>query len=147
MTVTALEIRHDKRDNQLNFGLDRATRDALATYFKLRWPSNTAKHGAREFDLTLDEARGIVACRTSIATLDRIWKHPNGGWAVLIPVMGAVIGETAEQFITEQRRRQLENARRISGLSRDYRAVCSVSSDRNTGVADQPPRRRSDDRS
>lgn len=146
MTVTALEIRHDKRENQLNFGLDRATRDALATYFKLRWPSNTAKHGAREFDLTLDEARGIVACRTSLATLDRIWKHKNGGWAVLLPVMGAVIGQTADQFLEHQRRLHSEAANRARNLARDYRAGAGVLPVRSGVVAPADPRQRGSDR-
>ena len=144
MTVTSMEILHDKRDNQLTFGLDRATRDALATYFKLRWPSNTAKLAAREFDLSLDEARGVVACRTSIATLDRIWKHKNGGWSVLLPVMGAVIGETAEKFIEKQRRSHLENANRLRGLARDLRNDPSVLPSRRDGVVVADRRKHSD---
>ena len=138
--VTAMEIRHNKREIQLNFGLDRATRDALATYVRLRWPTNTAKMTAREFDLTLDEGRGIVAGKPSLSTIDKIWKR--GGWEVLLPVMGAVIGQNAEDFLREQRKASLENARRTAGLCRDLRLGLGLLPDRGSGVGAEQPRLR-----
>lgn len=101
--------------------LDRATRDALATYARLRFPTGTAKHVAAEWGLTLDEARGLILGRTSLATLDRIWKHPKGGWSVLIPVMGAVVGETVDVFIEKERERHEQQAARLGALARSFR--------------------------
>lgn len=126
MQVTAMEILHGKREVQHSFGLDRLTRDALAAYARLRWPSGAAKHAAREWGLSVDEARGVVAARASLATIDRIWKHPAGGWAVLFPVMGAVIGQTAEDFLQHERKRHAELARRHGTLVRDLRAGPAV---------------------
>lgn len=104
MTVTAVDIRHENERNLPSLGLDRATRDALATYARLRWPSGTAKAVAREFDLSMDEARGLVAGRASQTTVDKIWKHPNGGWDVILPVLGAVVGHGVHQHFRKQAR-------------------------------------------
>jgi hypothetical protein len=123
MRVTAVEIRTQKWGNQHTLGLDRATSDALATYCRLRWPSNTAKHAAREWELSLDEARGIVGGRASRGTLDKVWKHPRGGWSVVFPVLGAVIGQTAETFLQQEQANHAALARRHATLVRDFRAL------------------------
>lgn len=102
MTVSYVEILHNERAEQRSLGLDRATRDALAAYCRAEWPSNTAKHVAREWDLSLDEARGVVAGRASQATADKIFKHSNGGWRVVLPVLGAVIGHGVDAFFRQQ---------------------------------------------
>lgn len=108
-----MEIRHNERAGLHNFGLDRATRDALATYVKLRWPTGTAKMAAREWDISLDEARGIVACRSSLATLDRIFKHKRGGWPVILPVFGAVVGQTIHEHLHEEIRNAAREQREL----------------------------------
>src|SRR5690606_657859 len=56
----------------------------------------------KRWGLSLDEARGAVAGRASQATVDKIFKHPNGGWAVVLPVLGAVIGHGVDQFFRQQ---------------------------------------------
>ena len=102
MTVTWVDISHNERAGQRSLGLDRATRDSVATFCRAEWPTNTAKHAAREWDLSLDEARGAVAGRASQATIDKIFKHPNGGWRVVLPVLGAVIGHGVDAFFRQQ---------------------------------------------
>lgn len=121
MRALALEISHLKVGSYHNNDLDKATRDALALYVRGRWPFHTAKMASREWDLSLDEARGLVAARTSLSTMDRIWKHKNGGWSVLLPVMGAVIGESLDQHIQKQREDHAQQDRRRDALLRDLR--------------------------
>jgi hypothetical protein len=122
MTVSAMEIRHNKTASGPSLGLDMGLREALATYVKLRWPTATAKMAAREWDLTLDEGKGLVNGRTSLATLERIIKHRNGGWDIAFAVVGAVAHETAEDFLASRRKQHVELARRHSSLVRDIRA-------------------------
>lgn len=146
MGISAMEIRHNEGRGSHSLGLDRATRDALATYVRLRWAQHTAKHVAAEWDLTLDEAKGLVAGRTSLATLDRIFKHKRGGWAVILPVMGAVVGQTIEQFtasqIEEIRHERAELEALDQGLRDRYARLRSVrlGPDRSFGPADPPHR-------
>jgi hypothetical protein len=121
MRVTALEIRHNERDGQHTLGLDMGVRDALATYCRLRWPTGTAKLIAREWGLSLDEARGIVAGNASLATIDKIWKHRNGGWSVAFEVIGAVTGQSVADYLKTQRRNDEEEARRSRALDRHFR--------------------------
>jgi hypothetical protein len=112
MAVTWMDISHNERAGQRSLGLDRASRDALAGYCRAEWPSNTAKHVAREWSLSLDEARGIVAGRASQATIDKVFKHPNGGWRVVLPVLGSVIGHGVDAFFKEQMRQAAREAAR-----------------------------------
>lgn len=102
MAVTWVDISHNERAGQRSLGLDRASRDALATFCRAEWPTNAAKNAAREWDLSLDEARGVVAGRASQATVDKIYKHPNGGWRVVLPVLGSVIGHGVDAFFRQQ---------------------------------------------
>lgn len=125
-------------------GLDRATKDALATYARQRWPQGTAKAVAREWDLTTDEAKNIIAGRASVAALDRIWKHPRGGWAILIPVMGAVIGEPVDAFIDKERHRHEQQAARLGALARSFRAGADRDRPDRAGVGAGSVRRTAD---
>lgn len=97
MTVIDLEIPHTKRFSQCILKLDKATRDALADYCRHRWPHHTAKLAAREWDLTVDEARGVVAAKSSLNTYDKIKKA--GGWPVILAVEAAVVGHGLDQFL------------------------------------------------
>lgn len=116
MTGLVLEISHGKRESQRKLGLDKATRDALADYCRRRWQAGTAKAAAREWDLSTDEGRGVVAGRASQTTIDKIIKHPRGGWAVLLPVLGEVIGHGVDAFIHEQRKAHADHAERLGAL-------------------------------
>lgn len=121
MTVKAMEILGRDGENFPLLSLER-TRDALATYCAVRWPNGRRKAIEREWDLTSEQARSVVEASASSATLDEIWLHPRGGWAVLFPVFGALLNETAEEFIQKERRRHVERAGRLRSLARDIRA-------------------------
>lgn len=117
-----------------NRSLDRATAEALAAYCELHFPLlGRRKSVMVEWGLRDDEARSVIEGSASKATLDRVWKHPNGGWRVLLPVMGAVVGHSADTFIIQEKTR-LENERRtfearearLGQMARDLRAVVPV---------------------
>jgi hypothetical protein len=127
MTDLMMEIRRTEMLSSPLFGDELVLRDALSSYTRLRWPTNTAKSAAKEWDLSLDEARGVVAGRTSQQTIDKIFKA--GGWGVVLPVLGAVIGHGVDDFIASERKR-LRNERRdfeardrrLAEMGRDLRA-------------------------
>lgn len=122
--------------------LERATRDALAKYAALRWPVGRRKAVEREWGLTVDEARAICEGTAGTGTIDKIWKHKNGGWAVAFPVLGAVIGCGADEFVAAERRKHVELARRSGAVVRDLRALPSVLSDRPPELGPDPDRER-----
>lgn len=97
MGAAVMEIRYNKRPRQRTLDLDKGSRDAMADYWRMRWPTNTAKLGAREFGLTVDQGRSVVAGKASLTTLDQIEKA--GGWPVIFAVKALVIGQGADQFI------------------------------------------------
>lgn len=112
-------------------GLDRSMADALAVWAQQTFPApGTRKALARYFDLSLDEARTLLEARPSRSLQDRIFKHPNGGWRVILPVMGAVVGQTADAFIirekerlADERRTYEEREARLGQMARDLRVV------------------------
>jgi hypothetical protein len=128
MRGTVVEIRYAKRECQQTLPLDRGTRDALAEHCRRRFPHHRAKLVAREWDLSLDEARGVIAGRTSLTTYDKIKKA--GGWPVIFAVEAMVIGQGADQFLIELRASYHESDPRIAALGVDLWPV--------------PDRRRSD---
>lgn len=122
--------------------LDRATRDALAAFTARRWSANRRKEIQREWDLTADEARGVMEATASATTVDKIWKHPRGGWSVVLPVLGAVIGHGVGDFFAAERARALNeaeqirrDAERLADLeARAVRSFAPVVVDRGHGV-------------
>lgn len=112
MTVSYVEILGDGGASRPHLlPLTRHTRDALAKYCELRWPYARQRHVAREWGLTRDQARAVCEASASAATIDAIWKHPNGGWGVLVPVLGAVIGQSFDSWLNQEQGR-LARARR-----------------------------------
>ncbi len=112
MTVTMMEIRDRGGSGEPILGLDRPTREALAIYCARRWPSNRRKSVESAFRLTPDEARGVIQGTASTSTLDKVWKA--GGWAVVLPILGAVIGHGVGDFFAaeaDRARREAEDAR------------------------------------
>lgn len=114
MTVIDMEVRHIKRAAQRTLPLDKATRDSLADYCRDRWPTHTAKHAARTWDLSVDEARGVVAGRSSFTTYDKIKKA--GGWPVILSVEAAVVGHGVDQYLARLGASHHENERRFAAL-------------------------------
>lgn len=130
--------------------LDRATRDALAVWAEQTYPAQGRRKAiARQFDLSLDEARALIEGKASAAVLDKIWKHPNGGWRVALPVLGAVIGQSADAFILNEKKRLADERRsfeaeeaRLVEVARDLRTYGPVGLVRPDRVAAREERRR-----
>ncbi|MFZ5669094.1 MAG: hypothetical protein ACOY4K_06345 [Pseudomonadota bacterium] len=126
MQVTTMEILGRDGENLPILQLTRATRDALAAYTLRRWPTGRRKAIEREWGLSSDQARSVMEATASASTIDVIWKHPNGGWAVLLPVMGSVVGQGLDDFIATEKarhaaaRKDLEaREQRLVALARD----------------------------
>lgn len=139
-----MSIHANEGDFSPRLGLDRSISDALAVYVEQSFPvQGRRKAVANYWGLTLDEARTVIEARTSRPTLDRIFKHHNGGWRVILPVMGAVVGQSADAFILQERERLAHERRtyeareaELDQMARDLRSVAPVlawSSDRKAG--------------
>lgn len=105
--------------------LDQRRRDALAEYAEIeaRAVGQAAQRWVRQtWDLKDYEAKDLLKGNASEPVWERILKHRNGGWAVALPIMGAVIGHGVEDFLLEQRKRHADLARRHGALVRDLRA-------------------------
>jgi hypothetical protein len=116
--------------------LDKALRDATADYLRRRWPSNTAKHAAKAFDLSLPRAREAVAGNASLTTLEGIIK--TGGWSVALPILGEVIGHHVDQHFIEMRKSHADHGRRIAALFGDGRPGSAVDGDGAAGPSGVP---------
>jgi hypothetical protein len=114
MTDVLVEIPRNKWQGQRNLALDTGFRDVVADYLTRRWPAGTAKMAAREFDLTVDRAREAVAGRVSLTTLEQIFKR--GGFAVALPIVAAVIGQSLAHYFREMRTHHETNGRRLAAL-------------------------------
>jgi hypothetical protein len=122
------------------FPLDQRRRDAL-----LNFCEQAAKQAElplqtwirRTFDFEVYEAKEVIRGNASEALWERIVKHPNGGWPVVLPVMGAVIGQSLDQWLNERlaaeerrlarEQQQLEAARaRVATTARDVAALVGL---------------------
>lgn len=119
MTVIDMEVRHIKRAAQRTLPLDKATRDSLADYCRDRWPTHTAKLAARTWDLSVDEARGVVVGRSSFTTYDKIKKA--GGWPVILSVEAAVVGHGVDQYLARLGASHDTHGQRLAALLGDRR--------------------------
>lgn len=146
MRASAMTIYSNDGDFLPRLGLDRSIADALAVYVQQSFPSlGRRKAVAMEWGLGTEEARTVIEGRPSKATLDRIFKHPNGGWRVILPVMGAVVGQTADAFIIAEQKRLANERReyeareaRLAQMARDLRTVVPLA----LGGGDELPSRR-----
>lgn len=108
--------------------LDQRRREALAEYARQAadFAGMPAQTWVRKtWDLKDYEAKDLLKCNSSEQIWERILKsnHPeHGGWKVAFPVMAAVIGMTAEQFLGDERKKHVELARRNGALVTDLRA-------------------------
>ncbi|MCR5876955.1 hypothetical protein [Phenylobacterium sp. J367] len=91
--------------------LNRRRRDALMV-FASRSAAKADKAPqawVREtWDLETYEAKDLLKGNASEAVWEKIIRHRNGGWRVVLPIMGSVIGHSLEDFI-EAERRELEH--------------------------------------
>lgn len=144
MQVTSMTIYANDGSGLPRLGLDRTLADSLAVYCEQAFPAQgRRKSVANTFDLTMDEARTVLEARASRTVVDRILKHRNGGWRIALPVLGAVIGQTADAFIIQERERLADERRqyeereqRLDQMARDLRSFAPVlvrSADRAAG--------------
>jgi hypothetical protein len=114
------------------------TSDALADYCKRRWPKGVRRRAVRdEWGLTEDESRAICEGAASKATLDRVWRHRRGGWAVILPIFAHLLGEGVDQFIARERQANAQTAIRLREVSRSLRAATGGGDLGHSGVAAQ----------
>lgn len=85
--------------------LDGGFKDGLADFVRGRWPTHTQKTIEREWDLTTDEAKGLLRGQASLRTIEKILGHKNGGWRVALPILGGVIGHGLTDFIASEKHR------------------------------------------
>ena len=104
MEITTMRILGRDGESFPSLGLSRATRDALARYTELRWPTGRRKAIERDWGLSPDQARSVMEATASASTIDTIWKHPNGGWVVALPVLGAVVGHPLHEHLRAEMR-------------------------------------------
>ncbi len=131
MAVTANQIM--TLDGQL-LPFSRDLREALAVFARREWPLNTSVHAAKAWGIPKTTAANLLKGHASDATVTAIFRA--GGWAVALPVLSAMIGEGVDTFITTERRKHVERARRAQTLSRDLRGL---SSDRDGGASGLRP--------
>ncbi len=86
-------------DGQL-LPFSRDLREALAIYARRTWPVNTSGHAAKAWGLPKTTAANLLKGHASDATVTKIIRA--GGWALALPVIGAVIGEPVHVFFREQ---------------------------------------------
>lgn len=109
------------RDGKSRSQQARATRDALARYCEARWPVGRRKAVEREWNLSPDEARGVIEATASAATIDKVFRA--GGWAVALPILSEVIGESLEVFLQRERERSLKAAHHARSMRAQVRAL------------------------
>jgi hypothetical protein len=107
MSLTADTIMH--LDGQL-LPFSRDLREALAIYARRTWPTNTSGHAAKAWGIPKSTAANLLKGHASDATVTKIIRA--GGWALALPVIGAVIGEPVHVFFRDQMRQAAKDAER-----------------------------------
>lgn len=108
MRAAVAEIRELKREIRSELGV----KNALARIVRNRWPRLTIECARAEWDLTDAEARGVVYAHASQRTVDKIIKHRNGGWRLVLEITEHVLGVSLAEFIHTERARLAEEQRR-----------------------------------
>lgn len=123
MTVTVMEILGSGGEKHPILPLDLEWDTALAVYCERRWPVGRRKAVEKEWGLSVDDARAVVEGKASKRIISMIWKHKRGGWAVALPVMGAVIGQPIDAFFRQQNLNAAREASRALEHERAARAA------------------------
>lgn len=109
MTLTAENLM--TFDGQM-LPFSRDLREALGLYARRTWPLHTSVHASKAWGVSKETAKNLLKGHASDATVTLILR--KGGWALALPVIGAVIGEPVHAFFREQTRqaaREAEHAR------------------------------------
>lgn len=151
MTVTAMDIT-SLRGRILP--LDSRIRDALATYARLAAEDEGLAPQAwcrKTWGLKDYAAKALLKGDASDAMWERICKsnHPrHGSWHVILPVMGAVVGQSISDFFREQARKaadenkQFEHHATLADAAWSRRSVGAGGPGMDRPQADRTTRRR-----
>ena len=124
----------ENRDNVSGFHDTFGLENSLAAIVRRRWRTDTVKQVEREWDLTNNEARGVVYATASRSTLNKIIRHKNGRLRLMIQIVGLMTGETIEQALSaeiEELRADAEKKRAASErLAIIERSLCRGALDR-----------------
>jgi len=140
MSVTTMDIIGRGRGDRPILGLNRPTKEALAIYCARRWPTGRRKAVEAEFGLTPEQARSVIEGNPSTRTLDDVWRA--GGWNVILPVLGAVVGHGVGDFFSQEAaraRNEIEQAAEYERACRQAELVALRSFDPR--LADRDPHR------
>jgi hypothetical protein len=100
VTYGAMEIMTDCGQS-LPFARD--LREALGLYARRTWPLNTSGHAAKAWGIDKATAANLLKGHASDTTITRILRA--NGWSMAIPVLGAVIGQSLEDHVTNEIRK------------------------------------------
>lgn len=120
MAMTVNEIM--TLDGQL-LPFSRDLREALGVYARRTWPLHTSVHAAKAWGIPKATVKNLLKGHASDATVTAIIRA--GGWALALPVIGAVIGHGLDEAIKTERRNDIARADRRRALVRDLRALAS----------------------
>lgn len=132
MAMTVNEIM--TLDGQL-LPFSRDLREALGVYARRTWPLHTSVHAAKAWGISKSTAANLLKGHASDATVTTIIRA--GGWALALPVIGAVIGHGLDEAITAERRNDIARAHRRRALVRDLRALAPDHSGPGPELADR----------
>lgn len=107
MTLTANAIM--TLDGQI-LPFSRDLREALGIYARRKWPLNTSVHAAKAWGVPKSTAANVLKGHASDATVTAIIRA--GGWALALPVIGAVIGQPVDEFFRAQMKSAAQEAMR-----------------------------------
>jgi hypothetical protein len=110
MTGVYVDVRRQEMLERPLLGGKLTSSEALSNYVRARWPHNTAKMIVKVWDLSLDEAKGIVAARASKSTLEKVFQPERGGWPVALCVLAGVIGQGVAEFFAQEAARAKDEA-------------------------------------
>jgi len=121
---------------------DGGFKEALADYARRHWPTHTIKSVERAWDLTTDEAKGLLRGQASLRTVEKVLAHKNGGWRVALPILGGVIGHGLTDYFASEKQRlnhEAEQRRRQAAVLEEAESFLHAAD-----VGHHAPRRGSD---
>lgn len=81
----------------------RDLREALAIYARRSWPLNTSGQAAKAWGLSKTTTANLLKGHASDATVTAVLRA--GGWSLAVAVVGATIGQSLEDHLTQEQER------------------------------------------
>lgn len=104
MTDAFMEIcPFEQESHPSNGGL----RDAFAEVMRRRYAGAVNVQGRlmSDFGLSVDQAKGLLAGKTSIGTMEDVLQHKNGGWRIGLAVLSIVVGRRLTDYFASEKDR------------------------------------------